>query len=472
MKFITLPLKQLARQDTLLWQNKEVRQRDSPTTEQLNGMAAFGKDFGIAVGMSGTILRYNKDTMEFEADPQSGVVTTNDLTSVSAISKTNVVAVGEDFTILTYDGSTWSLSADSGKYPDIDLWAVLHAVYFILAGGYDTVTGELVIFHKGYYISGGGYADHANWTEVWRGKSGIGIRAFAVYEDNNMPSMTAYWHMVAVGDNGVILDSVDWGNTWNEIESPTTKMLYGVGFAEKPPGFAVGEDGTVVKFAGETFETAEWEEAERFTDATLWDILPIGSDEMYVVGTSGVMYMWDGLRWNKMATGYSYGMTRIAGTDKNFIWICGAGGFLGQLQTKMYPSAPIDSAGNVLDYRKPEEETIVDALEIRDTNAHDPDSDSEITITSMELHTFNSIKVVNALDKDITVQVYGNFDESTTNADTMGSAFTVAAGDSETRTIVPDNDGWAPYIYLKITATATPTSGSVTATIKKKPLGG
>ena len=103
-------------------------------------------------------------------------------------------------------------------------------------------------------------------------------------------------------------------------------------------------------------------------------------------------------------------------------------------------------------------------LEIRDTDPHDSD------IASCRAHTIITVFVDNDLNQDVSVQVKGNRVNSVTGAVNIGSAFTVAADDRESRTLTPDTSGWLPYIFVTVTASVAPTEDAINVYIIKKPL--
>jgi len=73
-----------------------------------------------------------------------------------------------------------------------------------------------------------------------------------------------------------------------------------------------------------------------------------------------------------------------------------------------------------------------------------------------------TIYVINTLDQTVTIQVKGNRTESTTNASEVGASFTVPAGESDFRTLVADQSGVLPYVYVEVSCSAAPASGNVT----------
>ena len=456
-KFIINPTHTQAKEITLALQNKVFQTKDTPTANRLWGIFPLDETAAFAVGDLGTIVKYNSNTFQFETDAQSGIITTKGLYAVYLVSGSIGIAVGEDSTILRYDGSVWAASADSGNWPDSQLMAVYHFGGFIVACGWDDVTGDSVIYHKGfYYDSSGSLIWRTNWAEVYRKKFGSGSYGLRKI----LPP--AVDEVYCIGDAGTCLLSTDWGNTWKEVSTGTTENLFG-GYLIEGFGFIVGENGVIIKYDGSDFSV--------FPTPTTADLRNawFSSEEFgFAVGDGGKIISWDGNRWRDYSSPTGYSIYDINGITNNFCWLTGQAGYIAQFQAEVYPSRPVDSSGGTLDYRMPEADTIVDALAITDTNAHDPDSDSEVTISCLKLYRDASIRIVNGLNQAISVQVYGNTADSTTNAVTVGVAFNVAAGDSQIRTIIVNTAGWYDYLYLKITAAVAPASGTVTATISKK----
>ncbi|UCG98496.1 MAG: hypothetical protein JSW31_05255, partial [Burkholderiales bacterium] len=64
--------------------------------------------------------------------------------------------------------------------------------------------------------------------------------------------------LVAVGEAGTILRSVDGGLTWVAVQSGTSVALYAVAFAGPSLGIAVGDSGTILRSVdgGLTWSTA------------------------------------------------------------------------------------------------------------------------------------------------------------------------------------------------------------------------
>ena len=107
---------------------------------------------------------------------------------------------------------------------------------------------------------------------------------------------------------------------------------------------------------------------------------------------------------------------------------------------------------------------IVEDLEIRDTSTHRSD------IANITDYSHATVFIHNELDQDVTIQVKGNWKESYEDAVNIGSSFTVTAGSSGSYGISVSQGNWLPYVFIEITASTAPTTGSIHAILIAKPL--
>ena len=116
-------------------------------------------------------------------------------------------------------------------------------------------------------------------------------------------------------------------------------------------------------------------------------------------------------------------------------------------------------------------ETLVDALAIRDTNAHDPSTTHDTTPDALfaDVHEWRgwTLKVANTLDQAVTLTLYGNFAMSTTGADDYADTLSVAADAVGYITFHIARTAWTPWIYPSLQCSVAPTSGAVTVEIVK-----
>jgi hypothetical protein len=475
--FGTLPYKTHATEPTLLYQNKLFLPKSTPTGEFLLSYYSVDTTSGAMVGENGAILKYNSDLFEFELDAASGIVTTEDLHDVCFAAADNAVAVGAACTIVVWDGTDWTLSADSGMLPNVNLMSVYHTGTFIIAAGFDTVTGEGVILHNGWYIDAtGAYANHANWVEVYRSTDIPFLREVDAY---------TIYNFVCGGSAGKYVESADWGNTWSAVkQTPATGEIHSFSFQASDFGFGVTVLGEIIKWDGTV-----WELLPSPTSLGLRSVHCFSLDFALIVADGGAIFAWDGAFWRDYPSPIGVTIWCIWGISANFCWICGGGGFIAQFQSQTFPSLLIDSAGNTIGghgkvigkvegsvnlpvkqsadgttaiLSESDEEHVIDSLEIRDVLAHNSD------VSDCDLFNMFAVFVVNGLDQQVGVQVMGNRVNSVVGAVDIGDPFNVATLDSEARTVAPDNDGWLPYIFFEVTAAVLPTDGDIDVYIVRK----
>ena len=73
-----------------------------------------------------------------------------------------------------------------------------------------------------------------------------------------------------------------------------------------------------------------------------------------------------------------------------------------------------------------------------------------------------SLFIENTLDADIDITIKGNIDQATSGSVAINGTITVPASSNDAVTLVPQNLGWLPYIYVEVTAKSTPSTGAVT----------
>jgi photosystem II stability/assembly factor-like uncharacterized protein len=95
--------------------------------------------------------------------------------------------------------------------------------------------------------------------------------------------------ILAVGERGAIIRSVDSGDTWETIASPTRATLTGIAFGTPLSGWAVGHDGVILhtRDGGET-----WSEQFQATDreTVFLDVAAVDSSRAIAVGAFGTCY--------------------------------------------------------------------------------------------------------------------------------------------------------------------------------------
>ncbi len=124
--------------------------------------------------------------------------------------------------------------------------------------------------------------DDGNWKEM---------------ESGTKEDLSGIWgssssDVFAVGLEGTILHYD--GDTWEEMTSNTTNGLRGVWGSSSTDIFAVGGNGTIRHYDGST-----WEEMNSGTTRYLYDVWGSSSSDVFAVGSKGVIQHYDSSTWEK-----------------------------------------------------------------------------------------------------------------------------------------------------------------------------
>lgn len=105
--------------------------------------------------------------------------------------------------------------------------------------------------------------------------------------------------LVAVGQQGVIIDSEDGGTSWSQVASPVSQMLNRVRFSDDKTGWILGYDSTILKStdAGKTWVLRHFNPKGR----ALYDLLALDANRAIAVGAYGTYLTTQdgGKRWSK-----------------------------------------------------------------------------------------------------------------------------------------------------------------------------
>lgn len=101
---------------------------------------------------------------------------------------------------------------------------------------------------------------------------------------------------------------------------------------------------------------------------------------------------------------------------------------------------------------KVNQEKTFDALEIRDTNAH-----NGVVINNFDFQ-LKTIIIENELDQQVTLQCQGSVHADFSNSFNIGSSFNVSASTTTYQTC----DAYFPYMRLVATCSSAPSSGDLT----------
>jgi hypothetical protein len=116
----------------------------------------------------------------------------------------------------------------------------------------------------------------------------------------------------AVGDDGTILRRAN--NTWTAMESGTTENLLGVWAASSNDVWAVGQGGTILRYDG-----ASWAPVGDFT-IDIRAVWGAGPNDVFLVGP-GTVIQWNGSTFvDRNLTGQPFS---ISGTSATDVWVTG-----------------------------------------------------------------------------------------------------------------------------------------------------
>ncbi len=221
-------------------------------------------DRGLAVGASGTIVRFNGT-----AWTSINEMTTPELNETCIVpgSTSTGFAVGNGGTILmTEDGGTSWKAKNSGTTTD------LHGIAFASADNGLAVGLDGLVLRT---INGG-----QNWTKVASVTVTTGLHAVAV------SGQTA----VAVGSSGTIIRSADGGATWTNETLSGTGHLRAVFMVDASTAYAVGDAGAMIRTrdGGNNWTSmTKGSGSERWTMENLYDVYFATALNGYVVGANG-----------------------------------------------------------------------------------------------------------------------------------------------------------------------------------------
>lgn len=168
------------------------------------------------------------------------------------------------------------------------------------------VLATVVLFFSSQAVYGERDGTRATWTFQNPLPTGNELRSVWGADAKNV------W---AVGNDGTI---VKWdGATWTKQVSVTTEPLYGVYGTGPNNVWAVGWGGTIVKWDGST-----WSTQSSGTTDHLTSIYGVDAKNVWAVGINGTIVKWDGSTWTTQASGTTNHLLGVYGADAN-VWAVG-----------------------------------------------------------------------------------------------------------------------------------------------------
>jgi len=283
---------------------KDWQVRPSKTTVMLRGVAFEDRDTGVAVGLSGLILRTTNGGGSWtEISNPAGTSSPKKILMGVTWNGSDFVAVGYSGTILrsTDSGRTW-LSRTSGTTRN------LHSVAF-----YDSLKG-IAVGASGttLYTSNGG----STWN----------ICTSSTTRTLNSAAWMSSTEALAVGAFGTMVKTTNSGQTWSGRTSGTGRILRGVAFGSGTEGWAVGDKGLILHTDdGGT----SWMAQTSGTTELLSAIHLEGLNDAHVVGINGtILHTENGVDWSKQTSGESEWLYSVWVYSYDDVWAVGDKGLI------------------------------------------------------------------------------------------------------------------------------------------------
>ena len=120
----------------------------------------------------------------------------------------------------------------------------------------------------------------------------------------------------AVGDNGAILRYA--GGSWGSVSAPTPNTLRSVFMTGPSDGWAVGDGGTIVRY-----QNGQWTTYASPTSASLNSVFFLDSTHGWSVGSGGTILYYNGLVWSPVAAGASANLNSVSQVNPQEAWAVG-----------------------------------------------------------------------------------------------------------------------------------------------------
>ena len=127
----------------------------------------------------------------------------------------------------------------------------------------------------------------------------------------------------AVGDQGTI---IRWnGTAWYNVTSPTKDSLLSVFMVDANDGWAVGEGSTGTGVALIRWNGTSWNKVTCPTTDWLFSVFMVDANEGWAVGKEGTIIRWNGAAWNNITSptqSHLFSVFLVSADDR---WVVGAG---------------------------------------------------------------------------------------------------------------------------------------------------
>ena len=131
--------------------------------------------------------------------------------------------------------------------------------------------------------------------------------------------------IMTVGEDGIIFKSINGGENWDMVDSPTDRDLRDIFFIDTNTGWIIGKTGTIFKTnnGGDT-----WIEQNSTTTSTLYSFDALNENELWIGGKSGTLLhsINGGELWSQVDIGVNSRLEDIQFSDISNGWCVGSNG--------------------------------------------------------------------------------------------------------------------------------------------------
>lgn len=124
-----------------------------------------------------------------------------------------------------------------------------------------------------------------------------------------------------VGDNGVIFQTIDGGNTWMPQQSNTNQNINSVHFINSSDGWAVGNNSTILHYRN--LNPPIWEVSPYGTPTNLHSVFFVDANNGWAVGDEGVILHYANGSWTPQISGVTVDLHSVYFIDSQRGWIVG-----------------------------------------------------------------------------------------------------------------------------------------------------
>ncbi len=240
------------------------------TSSTLNDVDFFNATYGLAVGASGSVIRWNGTEWSNLTSP---VATT--LNGLDLFNATYGLAVGASGRVLRWNGTGWSSYATISNSP------TLYGV---------SIYNNTLAFATGTRSSTGRIYKSTNGGQTWSEDHASGSEYRSVVVINKTRAF-------AVGNGGRIQQ---WsGSSWSQVSSGLTDSFYGVSAFDNMTAFTVG--GNNGRSAATRYNGGSWSSSLSAQGDSLRGV-QTHANKTYAVGEGGVVYERDATTWQQLFT--------------------------------------------------------------------------------------------------------------------------------------------------------------------------